>query len=168
MPNDDPGATPMPIEGTAGLADLLALHELRARYTHYYDGGDLEKFVALFTDDGVLQLGPAGFARGHDQLRAALATPMQTASFACHFTSDEITEFTGADTARGTSRFAVHYGRSPDIQGAGTYHDEYRRTAHGWRFASRTISFFYMGPRDLAWPPTPPPISMTDAHDGRS
>jgi len=142
------------------LGDLIALHELRARYTHRYDSGDLEGFIALFTDDGVLQLGPAGFARGHDELRTALAGPMQTASFACHFTSDEITDFTGDDTAHGTSRFAVHYGRSPDIQGAGTYHDEYRRTPDGWRFTSRTISFFYMGPRAVAWPPTPPAVAM--------
>jgi len=142
------------------FADRLALHELRARYTHRYDGADLDGFVALFTEDGMLQLGPAGFARGHDELRAALAAPMATAAFACHFTTDEITEFTGDDTARGTSRFAVHYGRSPDIQGAGTYHDEYRRTSPGeWRFVSRTISFFYMGPRATEWPPTPLPIT---------
>jgi hypothetical protein len=145
------------------LADRLALHELRARYTHYYDSADLDAFVALFTDDGMLQLGPAGFARGHTELRAALAAPMATAAFACHFTTDAITEFTGDDTARGTSRFAVHYGRSPDIQGAGTYHDEYRRTSLGeWRFVSRTISFFYMGPRATEWPPTPPPITDTE------
>ena len=141
------------------LADRIALHELRARYTHHYDGADLEKFVALFADDGMLQLGPTGFARGHTELRAALAAPMATAAFACHFTTDEITEFTGDDSARGTSRFAVHYGRSPDIQGAGTYHDEYRRTPEGWRFVSRTISFFYMGPRATEWPPTPPPVT---------
>ena len=153
MPDDHPGR----------LTDLIALHELRARYTHHYDGAELDRFVALFTDDGVLQLGPSGFARGHDELRAALAGPMETASVACHFTSDEITELNGDDTARGTSRFAVHYGRSPDIQGAGTYHDEYRRTPVGWRFASRTISFFYMGPRGLAWPPTPPPVTMPEA-----
>jgi hypothetical protein len=147
-------------EDSTRLADRLALHELRARYTHTYDGADLDGFLALFTDDGMLQLGPAGFARGHTELRAALATPMATAAFACHFTTDEITEFTGDDTARGTSRFAVHYGRSPDIQGAGTYHDEYRRTSLGeWRFVSRTISFFYMGPRATEWPPTPLPIT---------
>ena len=145
------------------LADRLALHELRARYTHYYDGADLDAFVGLFTDDGMLQLGPAGFARGHTELRAALVAPMASAAFACHFTTDEITEFTGDDTARGTSRFAVHYGRSPDIQGAGTYHDEYRRTSLGeWRFVSRTISFFYMGPRATEWPPTPPPITDSE------
>jgi ketosteroid isomerase-like protein len=142
--------------GEARIEDREALRELRARYTHTYDSGQLEAFLDLFLEDGALQLGPVGYAEGREQLRSALAGPMQTAAFAVHFTSDEITEFTGLHTARGTSRFAVHYGRQPNVEGAGTYHDEYRRTADGWRFASRTIDFFYMGPRGLDWPMTPP------------
>jgi hypothetical protein len=145
-------------DDTLRLADRIALHELRARYTLHYDAGELDAFVALFATDGMLQLGPVGFAHGHEQLRTALAGPMADADFACHFTTDEITEFTGDDTARGVCRFAVHHGRSPNIQGAGTYTDEYRRTDDGWRFVSRTISFFYMGVRETEWPATPPPL----------
>jgi ketosteroid isomerase-like protein len=141
------------------MADRIALHELRARYNHHYDDGDLDAFIALFAEDGLLQLAHTGFARGHDELRASLAGAMEFAEFACHFTADELTEFTGPDTARGKSRFAVHTGRNPNIQGAGTYHDEYRRTPEGWRFASRTISFFYMGERATEWPTTPPPLT---------
>jgi len=138
------------------LADRLALHELRAGYTHRYDRRDLEGFVALFAEDGLLQLAYAGWARGHDELRAKLGPAMATAAFAVHFTTDELTEFTGPDTAIGTSRFAVHHGRSPDIEGAGTYHDEYVRTPAGWRFASRRISFSYMGERAVPYAPAPP------------
>ena len=87
------------------------------------------------------------------------AVGMDFAEFAVHFTTDEITEFTGPDTARGVCRFAVHTGRSPNIQGAGTYRDEYRRTPDGWRFVSRLISFFYMGERAIEWPSTPPSIT---------
>ncbi len=140
------------------LADRDALRELRARYSHTYDGKQLDAFLALFVEDGVLQLGPTGFARGRDEMRKALAGPIESADFAIHFTSDEITDFTGPDTARGTSRFAVHTGREPNIQGAGTYRDEYLRTADGWRFAARRIEFFYMGVRG-DWPATPPPVS---------
>lgn len=139
------------------IADREALRELRARYTHTYDGGRLDDFADLFTEDAALQLGPLGFVRGRGTIREALAPAMAAAAFAVHFTTDEVTEFTGEDTARGISRFAVHYGRAPDMEGAGTYHDEYVRTAQGWRFARRAISFFYMGPRD-PWPVTPPPV----------
>ncbi len=140
------------------LADRDALRELRARYSHTYDGKQLESFLDLFVPDGLLQLGPTGFARGRDAIRKALEGPIQSAAFAIHFTSDEITEFTGPDTAKGTSRFAVHTGREPNIQGAGTYLDEYERTAEGWRFAARRIEFFYMGVRE-DWPATPPPLA---------
>ena len=56
-------------------------------------------------------------------------------------------------------RFAVHTGRAPNIQGAGTYRDEYLRTPQGWRFRSRRIEFFYMGVREGDWPATPPPAA---------
>jgi len=150
------------------MADRLALHEVRARYTLHYDGGELDEFIALFADDGMLQLAHTGFARGHDELRASLAGAMDFAEFAVHFTTDEITEFTGPDTARGVCRFAVHTGRSPNIQGAGTYRDEYRRTPDGWRFVSRLISFFYMGERATEWPSTPPAITPPDTNSARA
>ena len=141
------------------LADRLAIHELRARYNHHYDSKDLEAFLSIVTEDGLLQLGPAGWAKGQDELRAALAGPMQAADFAAHFTTDEMTEFTGPDTAKGRSRFAVHTGRDPAIEGAGTYHDTYRRVGTQWKLSSRTIEFFYFGPRAVPFPdrPTVPP-----------
>jgi ketosteroid isomerase-like protein len=137
------------------LADREALRELRARYTHCYDSGDLEGFLDLFTEDGLLQLAQTGFARGRDELRRALAGPMQAMEFAIHFTSDELTEFAGPTSARARSRFAVHTGRKPNIQGAGTYLDEYQLTERGWKFRARRIEFFYMGERG-EWPATPP------------
>jgi len=140
------------------LADRIAIHELRARYNHHYDDGDVDAFIALFATDGLLQLAYAGWARGHDELRAKLTEPMKRADFAVHFTTDELTEFTGDDTASGKSRFAVNTGRRPDIEGAGTYHDTYVRTPDGWRFQSRKISFFYMGPRATEFAPAAPPI----------
>lgn len=145
------------------LADRIAIHELRARYNHHYDDRELDAFIALFAADGLLQLAYVGWARGHDELRAALAEPMERADFAAHFTTDELTEFTGPDTATGKSRFAVNTGRQPNIEGAGTYHDEYVRTPDGWRFQSRRISFFYMGPRATEFAPAAPPIPAPPA-----
>jgi hypothetical protein len=137
------------------LADREALRELRAAYSHYWDDARVEEFVQLFTADGLLQLANVGYARGHDELRKAARQGMRREDFIIHFTSDELTEFTGEDTARGESRLAVHIGRAHPGQGAGTYVDEYRRTPDGWRFVSRRQRFFYMGPRDGEWPPTP-------------
>lgn len=141
-------------------ADREALRHLRAQYTHTYDRGDLEAFCALFTEDATLQLGPVGIAVGRDQIRSSLAGVIHALGFVLHFTSDEVTEFTGPDTAVGRCRFAVHVGPEPSCEGAGTYHDTYRRTAGVWRFASRTMEFAYMGPRPGGWPSRPAPPSQ--------
>jgi uncharacterized protein (TIGR02246 family) len=142
------------------LADREALRELRALYSHYWDDGDAARFVALFTEDGTLQAATAGFVRGRHQLRKMVESGMARLGFTVHFTTDEVTEFTGPDTARGFCRFAVHTGRSPSGQGAGTYVDEYRKTADGWRFVSRLQRFFYMGESNIVWPATPPPVDF--------
>ena len=148
------------------VADRIKIAELCARYTHHYDNRELEAFVDLFTEEGVMQLGPEGFARGREDLRTAIAATMDFVDFACHFVSDLIIEFMGEATARGTSRFSVHCGHEPTIQGAGTYHDDYVLTDHGWRFASRTMSFFYMGHAGVPWPTVPPPLAPTVAAAG--
>lgn len=144
----------------ARLADREALRELRARYSHYWDDGKAEAFVRLFTEDGVLQAATAGLVTGREQLRRMVAASIGRMEFTIHFTTDEITEFTGEDTATGFCRFAVHTGRTPNTQGAGTYVDEYRRTSEGWRFLSRRQRFFYMGETNVVWPLTPLPVDF--------
>lgn len=149
------------------LADRDALRELRAAYSHYWDEGQVEAFVGLFTEDGILQLATTGYARGHDELRRIAESGMPgEGEFIAHFSSDEMTEFTGEDTARGRCRMAVHIGGATASAGAGTYIDEYRRTPDGWRFVSRLQRFFYMGPREGAWPPTPAPLAPPEPRDG--
>ena len=143
-----------------GFASATALRSTSCGrgYTLHYDAGELDVFVGLFASDGMLQLGPVGFGVDTTCWRTALAGPMADADFACHFTTDEITEFTVTTPRAGVCRFAVHHGRTPNIQGAGTYRDEYRRTATAGGSCRATISFFYMGVRETEWPATPPPL----------
>ena len=143
------------------LADREALRELRARYSHYWDDGDVEGFVHLFTEDCILQAATQGLVRGREALSEMVAQNIHRSDFGIHFTSDEITTFTSEDTAEAVSRFAYHGGRSPNTQGAGTYVDTYRKTPDGWRFVTRHQRFFYMGERDGKWPDTPSGTELT-------
>jgi hypothetical protein len=147
------------------VEDREALRELRAKYTHYWDDGHAEQFIGLFTADAVFQMGPSGFVRGADALRQGVLANIGRSEFGIHFTTDEITEFTGPDTAKGICRFAFHGGRTPNIQGAGSYHDEYRRTPEGWRFTSRRITFYYFGQREGEWPTRPEVVEEDFAVD---
>lgn len=128
------------IESPIRTGDREAIRALQAGYTHFYDDGRLDDFVALFATHGVLQLGPNGpLAEGRDAIRSALEEPIRARNDLRHFTTDELIEFTAGDRALGTCRFAVRMtGRSFD----GTYHDEYVNGPEGWRIARRTITTF--------------------------
>src|SRR5262245_4805244 len=91
------------------VADREELRELRARYSHCWDDQRADEFVDLFTDDGVMQFGPdGGVAQGREELARMVRENIGVLDFAIHFTSDEITTFTGDDTAEGECRFAFH------------------------------------------------------------
>jgi uncharacterized protein (TIGR02246 family) len=128
------------MESPVRVDDREAIRALQAGYSHHYDDGRLDDFVALFAEDGVLQLGPGGaLAEGRDKIRSSLEPAIQNRNGIRHFTSDELIEFTGDDRAVALCRFAVRMtGRSFD----GTYHDEYVRGADGWRIGHRTITIF--------------------------
>jgi SnoaL-like domain len=118
--------------------DREAIRQLVAAYSHYYDDGRLAEFAALCAEDGVMQLGPGGpLAHGPSEIENALSG-IDTPDLR-HFTTDVLIEFTSESSAKGVCRFAV---RSPARNFDGTYHDEYVKSADGWRFASRTISVF--------------------------
>jgi hypothetical protein len=118
--------------------DREAIRELIAAYAHYYDDGRIDEFADLFVEDGVMQLGPGGMlAHGPGEISSALSS-VDTTDLR-HFTTDVMIEFTDETRAKGVCRFAVH---SPARDFDGTYHDEYTKSADGWRFARRTISIF--------------------------
>ena len=49
---------------TAVLEEKDAIHETIAEYCFHFDGGEFDKWVDLFTDDGVFDAGPGGCKRG--------------------------------------------------------------------------------------------------------
>jgi hypothetical protein len=66
---------------TAVLEEKDAIHETIAEYCFHFDGGEFDKWVDLFTDDGVFDAGQAGVQKGKDALRAFLkisVSPMVT------------------------------------------------------------------------------------------
>ena len=56
----------------AVLEEKDAIHETIANYCFYFDSGVFDKWVDLFTDDGVWDGGALGVHKGKDALRAFL------------------------------------------------------------------------------------------------
>ena len=92
----------------AVLEEKEAIHETIASYCFYFDGGEFDKWVDLFTDDGVFDGGALGVQKGKDALRAFLkGVPLTDGSpMMKHCVMNEIIKVNG-DKATAKSYFVV-------------------------------------------------------------
>jgi len=72
-------AAPPPVDTAA---EEVALKAVTAAWLDAYNAGDVEKIVAMYTEDGVLMPPHAGVATGHAAIRAFLTTDTATAKAA--------------------------------------------------------------------------------------
>jgi hypothetical protein len=141
-----------------GLLDRFELAELRARYNHFYDSGQIDEFVALFAEDAECEMGPGNVVTGIDAIRAsaqeAWAFTAGEDDFVRHFCDLGLSELDpdDPDRASGRSHVLLQLGRAFNVIGGGTYLDRYVRVDGEWRFASRRVQFEYFGDSGVAWP----------------
>ncbi|GIF75433.1 nuclear transport factor 2 family protein [Asanoa siamensis] len=127
------------------IADRVEIDALRAEYTDAGLMRDYDRFAGLFTPDAVLRIPDADVTlTGRDEIRAGIERLQGFWEFFLQHTHAGALTVSG-DSAAG--RAHMHeLGRLRD----GTshvnyaiYHDTYRRTGDGWRFASRTYEVRY-------------------------
>ncbi|GAB3759536.1 nuclear transport factor 2 family protein [Microlunatus parietis] len=137
------------------LADRLAIEALRVDYTDAATERDHDRLIALFTEDGVYRIPDGGIEYlGRDQLRAGQLQLAAVWEFFVQDTHQGPIELAG-DTATGRVP-TFELGRFRDgrsMVNYGTFHDRYRRTADGWRFAEREYRIRYFDPSPLAGGP---------------
>lgn len=132
--------------------DRLAIERLNADYGYHLDGGDIDSFCALFTDDVIYSNGPR-VLEGLDALRSFLAS--RTAGgprTSRHMYSGLRIDFTGDDDAVSTSvwmSFAAN--GEPPINMATPFlvanvDDVYVRRDSGWFFKERRIMPAFINP----------------------
>ena len=126
--------------------ELVAREEIRdlvARYAHHADAGRLDELVALFAEDGLLQIDDREPLRGRDAILALLASTRSGArespaarSIRHHVSSLRI-DVSARDAATGSSYFLVVTQRGPDHWGR--YRDRYAVREGRWVFAARQV-----------------------------
>ena len=126
------------------VEDRLEIADLYARYAHTVDGADHDGWCACFTPDGSLAV-PVNeiLVRGPEALGAfSRAYAARSGGLERHLVSNLTVVADGAG-ARGSCYLAMLVGGSgtapPRLTTTGTYRDELRRTADGWRFAARVL-----------------------------
>ena len=133
------------------IEDRLAILEVIASYSYSYDGQDADAYAELFTDDAVFEVyagreKPLVHNEGREAIREwarGLHEEMPEGYQSRHHQTSTVFEELGPDSARsrtmllGTRRYPGESG--PQVSGTGVYHDEWRKTPEGWRFARRAV-----------------------------
>jgi hypothetical protein len=144
------------------LNDREALRTLRYRYHEYINEGRLADIVDLFTQDGELEFGPLGKAKGRDEMRVFFANlgPSGSApganrgphfTFVKQYIHNHVVEIHG-DRATGFSYLEA----KPVINGeaylvSGKYSDEYARLDGQWRFTNMNFTPHFIVLHQEGW-----------------
>lgn len=127
-------------ERVDALEARLEITNLRSTYNFAVDQGHAELAASLFSEDGVLDIGPNS-PRGRQELHAFFEQVASTAGV-LHLVLNETIDRLGADEAEGRAYIVVLDRDSKETTMVATYLDRFRRTAEGWRFAERTLNPF--------------------------
>ncbi|MCD9622948.1 nuclear transport factor 2 family protein [Rhabdothermincola salaria] len=129
------------------VADDLEIRSVVARLAQYADGGDLDDYVELFTEDAFWNM-PGAPRRGRDDIRAGgearrASGEAGPGSNSRHMITTITVDVDGSDAAVADSYwlFYVDTAESPTLKVCGSYRDTFRRTPSGWKLARRDVSF---------------------------
>ena len=139
------------------LLDKDLIIDLVHRYSYCVDHRLYDEVVELFTEDCVVDYGPA-FAppvRSRAGLRQMFGHPKAGFAATSHHNSNVLVTFADADHASvRTSVYAWHQrtdGGTPRLWGY--YHDSVVRLSEGWRIAQRQLRVLGVEDWDVEWHP---------------
>jgi 3-phenylpropionate/cinnamic acid dioxygenase small subunit len=129
------------------LADELQIRNVIARLAQLADGGDLDEYVGLFTDDaswempGAPRRGRADILAGASERRASGQTGPGSATR--HLLTTICVQVGDGDTSVADSYwlFYADTTTTPVVRLMGHYHDTFARSTDGWQLARREITF---------------------------
>jgi len=123
------------------LEDREAIRDLIARYGPLADAGDCAGAAALWTVDGIYEVGGFGEYRGREAIQALLEGESHQALIACgaaHVLSPPVIELSGNEgRAHNHSVVFRKAGEAWEAHRASANEWHLRRTPEGWRIARR-------------------------------
>lgn len=130
------------------VIDREAIRTLPVRYCHCVWQKDLDGYVNLFTDDGVIAATDPSLprAQGREALRTMIGTGLDDMK-PRPFIHNHVIELLGPERAKGTCYVEVRLNRGgKPWRLAGWYDDDYAKVGEEWKFRSRTIHVDSFGP----------------------
>jgi ketosteroid isomerase-like protein len=134
------------------VADRVEIETLRGEFTDALMMHDYDRFASLFTGDGAWRIPyiHTDFV-GRDKIRAGVERMQGLWDYFVQTTHPGAIQLEG-DTAVGRA-YISEFGRMRDGSSQlnySLYHDRYRRTPDGWKFAERVYEVRYLDTTPLA------------------
>lgn len=133
------------------LESRQSIVDLASDYCHGFDKRDLDRFVAIWWEDCVWNIGPPfGAFKGHDGIRDAVVNVLWPAwDESHHLATNHVIRFDGADRAQAVCDVdcvGLLAGETVcQIVGA-TYDDVLERRDGVWRILQRDVTIHYFNP----------------------
>jgi len=129
------------------------IHETIANYCFHFDGGEFDKWVDLFTEDGTFDAGRMGAQNGRDALHAFVQKIKKTLPLVNgmpaikHCVMNEIIKVNGDEAIAKSYIIAIiAKGEGALVNGlAGRYEDHLVKQDDRWLFKTRKVHFDLMG-----------------------
>ena len=132
------------------LESRLAMRDLVSDYCHGFDKRDWDRFLAIWWEDCVWEIGPPfGDFEGHAGITEAVKEILWPAwDQSTHFTTNLRVDFEDDDHANGMSDVDC-IGTTSDGQAqtvAATYTDRFERRDGVWKIAKRNVKMHHFSP----------------------
>jgi gamma-hexachlorocyclohexane dehydrochlorinase len=132
------------------IESRAAMHDLVSDYCHGFDKRDWDRFLAIWWEDCVWEIGPPfGDFEGHAGIAEAVKDILWPAWRAStHFTTNLVIAFDGPDRASGVCDVDC-IGTTADGVAqtiAATYRDNFERRGGAWKIARRKVTMHHFSP----------------------
>lgn len=132
------------------LESRAALRDLVTDYCIGFDNHDWERFIAIWHEDAVWEIGPPfGTFTGHEGIREAVYDILyEVWRETHHLTTNLRLEFDDLDHARGVSGVDCMGATKDDVVQMinATYADDFERRDGVWKIAKRAVTIHYFNP----------------------
>ena len=122
--------------------DEKSIHELLTEYCYCYDAGNIDRVLALFTDDAIIS-NASGIHRGIDEIRRNYIDFVAKRKFGFHFVTNMTIRLAESRQEAVSTSYLVTLNVKNDGQlalVAGSYIDRFRKTGDIWKFSERRIT----------------------------
>jgi uncharacterized protein (TIGR02246 family) len=138
------------------MADRVEIEALRGEFTDAGMRRDYDRFASLFTEDAVWRIPAVNVVfDGREEIRAGIERLEESLWDYLVQTTHPGTIQLDGDTASGRA-YVLSFGQMLDGSSHlnySVYHDRYRRTPDGWKFAERADEVVYLDTTPLAGSP---------------